>query len=358
MSLSLKRIAGVSVVLLWVGPAIAAENWAGPTISTASYLDRLEQVEVELAALKMQADNECAADSSASCENCCEDPPYGPYAGFAFVFARPHFSNGINYQETLVDGEGNALAEVRQFGYQHELTPRVWLGYVARSGLDLRARYWQFDHDGDPVDLAVPLGSPRQLTAMIGAAWGVREITAGAGHALRVDNSLEVHAADFELTQRIDFWLASATVGGGLRYGYTQQEFQAWVMPYEAYLAAREVFEGLGPTVSIELHRPMGSSGLAVFAAARGSVLFGNADLFAGEVEGGIQDVLVYDGHKSLGIGEAEIGLEWSRELAAGGSFLFRAGYEGQLWHDSGSPSFRIGDLGFEGFSLALGLSR
>jgi hypothetical protein len=357
MYVSLKRIAAASVVLLWVGPTIAAEDWAASTDSTASYLDRLEQVEAELAALKMQADSGCAAHSCDSCDSCCEDPPYGPYVGFAFVFARPYFSNNINLESALVDGAGNSMTVAIPFGYAHELTPRVWLGYVGWSGLGLRARYWQFDHDGDPFDAAIPLGFPTQLNAVIGSARGTAEISADAGEALHVVNGLEVHAADFELTQRLDFWQASATVGGGLRYAYLRQAFAAWLDPGVGVLGIRNCFEGLGPTVSIELHRPIGSRGLAVFAGARGSLLFGGADLFTGHFEV-VQDLYMHNADTLIGVGEAEIGLEWSRELPIGGSLLLRAGYEGQLWHEAGSPSFKIGDLGFEGFSLALGLSR
>ena len=59
-----------------------------------------------------------------------------------------------------------------------------------------------------------------------------------------------------------------------------------------------------------------------------------------------------------MGVGEAEVGLQWSRQLGRGASLFARFGYEGQLWHEAGSPSAWAGNLGFEGFNLALGIDR
>jgi hypothetical protein len=59
-----------------------------------------------------------------------------------------------------------------------------------------------------------------------------------------------------------------------------------------------------------------------------------------------------------MGIGEGELALEWARELASGSRLFVRGGYEGQLWHEAGSPNSPYGDLGFEGASVAFGFTR
>jgi len=57
-----------------------------------------------------------------------------------------------------------------------------------------------------------------------------------------------------------------------------------------------------------------------------------------------------------LGIGELELGLQWTRRLDNGTDVFLRGTYEGQLWSDSGTPT--LGYLGFQGFGVALGFAR
>ena len=57
-----------------------------------------------------------------------------------------------------------------------------------------------------------------------------------------------------------------------------------------------------------------------------------------------------------LGIGEIELGVQWTRTLPNGTDLLVRGTYEGQLWSDSGTPT--LGYLGFEGFGAQIGFAR
>ena len=91
----------------------------------------------------------------------------------------------------------------------------------------------------------------------------------------------------------------------------------------------------------------------------RGSLLFGNKDLDRVELNGsggGPPVVSLDQASEVLGIGEVELGLQWAQPLACGGDLMVRGTYEGQLWSDSGTPT--LGYLGFQGFGLAVGLTR
>ena len=56
-----------------------------------------------------------------------------------------------------------------------------------------------------------------------------------------------------------------------------------------------------------------------------------------------------------VGIGEVELGFEWSRPIRCG-QLNVRGTYEGQLWAEGGAPT--LGFLGFEGFGIQVGLTR
>jgi hypothetical protein len=117
-------------------------------------------------------------------------------------------------------------------------------------------------------------------------------------------------------------------------------------------------FEGVGPTIAVEVERPIGNCGLAFVGIFRGSLLFGDKDLDRVEFNGsggGPPIVTLDKASEVLGIGEIELGLQWTRKMACG-DFFVRGTYEGQLWSDSGSPT--LGYLGFEGFGIGCGLTR
>jgi len=119
-------------------------------------------------------------------------------------------------------------------------------------------------------------------------------------------------------------------------------------------------FEGVGPTVSVELRRPVGQCGLSLVAGGRGSLLFGHKNLtrlYLNPEDRATPPLLrLHNADEVVGSGQLEIGAQWDRQLARGGSLFVRASYEGQLWADAGAPTLTF--LGFEGFNLTLGIAR
>jgi hypothetical protein len=251
------------------------------------------------------------------------------------------------------------------FDFDHSASSRVWLGYVGCSGLGLRARYWQFDQAGDPISFGI---QDAVIEANVGSYWEDWDLRSGS---LDINFGLELHAVDFEVTQGFDFCTAGAVLSGGLRYARVMQSYSAMCTHVESGVDDYQldhVFEGYGPTVALELHRPVGCRDLALFGSFRGSVLFGdvasNVQDLEYEVPGGPllenDDIYCYAGDNVVGILEAQIGVELTRQLPRGANLLVRLGYEGQIWDGIGSPCEPQGGppLGFEGLILDLGLSR
>ena len=94
-----------------------------------------------------------------------------------------------------------------------------------------------------------------------------------------------------------------------------------------------------------------------IYGSGRGSVVFG--DMVVAGTD--LNDPYFGETDEVLAISEVEIGVEYIRQLSGGSSVLLRAGYEGQIWHEAGSPNVMTGaaeSIGFEGFSFALGFMR
>lgn len=364
MRIELRRMALSAVITALAAPCFGGEYRLASLIGEdpAATTQRLDQIEAELAALGSRLDGipqQCGSTSCAGCD-CCPTP--GAYAGFAFVFARPHF--GENYSYRISDVTGPIFRRTLvPFPTAHEVTPRIWVGYLGTSGFGMRYRYWQFDHGGaqvSPVDpgwewAAVAYsGLPGPLTR---ESWP--EVRSANGGRLAVSYGLEVHASDLELTQRVVFCDIAINFTGGVRYGRIDQDYQA-TGAFDDLVVGYRDFKGLGPIVGLDWRRPVGSWG--IFGGVRGSLLFGETDLHIDairfEYDPRYHSFDWNDSAAIIGVAEAEIGVEWTRTLASGAILFLRFGYEGQLWLDAGSPNSPNGNLGFEGFSLAFGFDR
>jgi hypothetical protein len=116
---------------------------------------------------------------------------------------------------------------------------------------------------------------------------------------------------------------------------------------------------GTGLTFSLQGLRPIGDSGFALYAVARGSTLWGETQSFAGSSAG-------YDSFYGSGtstatgfgrlndqtyyIAEAQGGVQWSRYSRwFNGRFFARAGFEYQWWRglvNQANAAVSAGDLG------------
>jgi len=369
MPMFLKWTLAVSLVL--TASRALADDQSEAEVWAVSYSDRLEEVEAELGAVRTQLESrsECGGCSSspsrcAPCPPCCCQA-CGLYAGYAFVFAKPRFGTAAAYSVYEYGDDQETSTEVG-FDFDYELSPRIWLGYAGPGGLGVRARYWEFDHAGNPFSLECTERSvyyESWAAAHYAFSWASAEI----GETMDIRYGLELDVADFEVTQQINFRRASIVASGGIRYARMAQDFHTRVTVTATgelleQVDANRVFEGLGPTIALALRRPIGSRGLALFGTVRGSVLLGETNARLDELQVRSEDEYDgrYDTDDVIGVGEAEIGVEWVGPLAEGICLLLRSGYQGQIWVDADAPnnSFYGTPLGFDGFSFAIGLSR
>ncbi len=239
--------------------------------------------------------------------------------GFDVLFLKAY---GNSYDQMVQEElSGDSVAPGNNF----EVSPRVWFGYVGPSGFGVRSRWFQHQHD---------------LTAGTG--------TFGEGEGLSVGrNYLDVYAIDLDFMQQLHLGYWDLNGGAGIRAGGVKR---STTIEFVDSFGSR--FEGVGPTAFVELKRPIASSGFSLVANARGALLFGNGRWFetlADEASG--SDITV-------GVGEVQLGAEYSRELGYGVTGFAQCVWEGQLWSNATQMLLHRDDLGLMGMALNFGIAR
>jgi len=237
----------------------------------------------------------------------------GWYSGVEAVYVKPYFEEGVAASPS----------------YDFEVSPRVWLGYQTSSGLGWRVRYWQFDHDANPV--VDPLDGLER-------------------------HSLQAQVLDLDVTQFLSFGGFEMTASGGVRYARFKAD------SFDATNGTMNTdFEGIGPTLALDMRRPLGNR-LSLIANGRTSVLFGDTRLQRADdpVFGAFTVTKDDDLVCSL---ETQVGFEYVL-FGNGRRLALRALMEGQLWGMAFEQPDELGPAtgdaghddmgGFFGFTLGL----
>jgi hypothetical protein len=296
----------------------------------------------------------------------CEETG-GIVAGFGFVFLKPRFNNNVAFSVTDTTNFPNTFSTQRSFDFDHEVTPRIWLGYVGSSGFGGRLRYWEFDHHGDAQSFTDPgaglfsVTGPATLTATGGLTAGGFP---GPGDSVVASTGIEAYTIDAELSQAIDCCDWRVDLGGGFRHAaYSQDYTLTATNAGGALIGSSDVqhrFDGVGPTIFAEARRPLGNTGLALLATGRASILYGDTKFQASDSQfGAFTDTASFRDSTTLRIGEIQLGAEWATTLDGGSNLFVQAAWEAQIWEGTGNATSATGDdLGLTGVSLSFGIAR
>ncbi|MEN6494844.1 MAG: Lpg1974 family pore-forming outer membrane protein [Thermoguttaceae bacterium] len=259
----------------------------------------------------------------------------GLAGGAEVAFLRPYVGDLQGVSVELLTNSASYRSDSNTF----DPSWRLWLGYVSPTGGGVRARYWQFDHD---------------------LAAETFDTTVG-GDALSGRGRLNMYSIDVEFMQRFDFETFSINGTAGMRVANIDRSFSmtsAGGGGDPSTLSLSNQYDGIGPTLSGEFRRPIGSGGLAVLVNSRGTLLFGSrkVNLVIPEDLAGFPDFpqisITGEDDSFLAVGEIQMGFEWSRELSNGSRVFTNALWEGQAWGSNSSMA------GLTGFIVGLGLAR
>jgi hypothetical protein len=259
-----------------------------------------------------------------------------------------------------------------------EVAPLVWLGYVNDDGFGGRVRWWTFREGTDQIMSLPPFvgdifignttpipGNPShpviavtgtQATIASAAPLGLQAFgdTVGVQHgaeatAVAVTTELYLQVGDVEAVQEFRACGCNFLFAGGVRLAKIDQTYNAYDFQSGSPLAQRRLlssynFKGIGPTVALDVRRPLGETGLSLYSMARGSVVFGDATQTASfggeELRNDDPNPQFATEHRTraIPVAELELGTEYGRNVR--GSWLFvQIGLVGQEWFGAGSAS-------------------
>jgi hypothetical protein len=255
------------------------------------------------------------------------------------------------------------------------VAPLVWLGYVNEDGFGGRVRWWTF-REGTTQTVNLPpfvgdifIGNTtgksshpviavtgNQATVVSAVPLGLEAFgdTVGIQHgaeatSFNVTTALYLQVGDVEAIQGFRAGGCCFLFAGGVRLAMIDQTYNAYDGQSGSPLAQRNLlssynFMGAGPTLAVELRRPIGETGLSAFGMARGSVVFGNANqnaiFFGQELRNDDPNPQIATQHRAraIPVADLEAGLEYGWNV--GHSRLFaQIGLVGQEWFGAGSAS-------------------
>ncbi len=218
--------------------------------------------------------------------------------------------------------------------FDHEATPRFWLGYETCDGLSFRWRYWQYDHTTSAVD---------------------------AKRQYYVEAGLAAEDFDFEIAQRADLGNWEFELAGGARYAKLSDDLR---ISWDGDLVLWERgFEGGGPTFALAARRPLALPGFGLVADFRASFIYGDtrAELLETVDDQIITEIWTAVDDQVTEIYEIQVGADWSCMTRGGWELTGRLVLEGQVWALAPGPApldaFDT-TIGFVGPSFSLAIER
>jgi hypothetical protein len=217
--------------------------------------------------------------------------------------------------------------------FDHETTPRFWLGLESCDGLAFRIRYWQYDHSASAVDV-------------------------GAGYY--VDAGLQAEDLDFEVAQSGYFCNWEFEIAGGARWAKIADDLN--INDGGTLASWARSFEGGGPTFALGVRRELGIGNLALVGNFRASLIYGDTYLaLSDDVLDVTEDITATIDDHLVEIYEIQVGAEWSRMMCGGYRVAGRVVLEAQAWELAPGPG-PLGlfdtNIGFVGPSFSLAIER
>lgn len=303
--------------------------------------------------------------------------------GINFQIVQPFFQNNPAFhflsasREVISEANFNVVDIQSQKDVSHkmDLAPEFYLGYVMDSGLGFRTRFWFFDQSTKqsvttpPTSVAdLTLSFPVSSAAPIGLDIDTRDNN--LRDSMTVKTKLKTQIWDGIITKSYDVLNSTLVVGGGARYAYMSQAYDAFetqepgetldirvnppvpqfITEHKKTLVSGHNFWGWGPVIMLEDRVTLGR-GFSLVGLARGSAVFGPAKQEASKtlLVRGTQNgneilnenafVQRKNTHQSvLEIIEAELGIEYNK-LWGKGRLSAQLSAVAQEWIGGGSAS-------------------
>lgn len=294
-----------------------------------------------------------------ACDDACQSAERPIYFGrYEALIGLPHYSD-TQPGATIVDG---GLTRVEPFDYDLIYAQRVVAGFESTKGPGGQLQYFHLNADSNSLLVPQPsAGSTISGSYVVPGAGPFTTVTPEGGR-LEANANQEISSFNVEAFKRI-YWPIS-TLSGGLGLSYTNLDQDVRYAQFSSLngttasstMAGRRSFEGVGPTFSLQYHRPIGHSHFAAIGGIHAALLFGSDDW---EV---LRDnARIYETHASRVMTNVNLslGAEYIKpvNLCNNSHIFIRTTIEGQNWLNVGSFQSINSDFGFISGNLAIGLS-
>ncbi len=282
----------------------------------------------------------------------------GFYAGAAAVWSKPHFKEAFEYSET---NTATGQQTLHPFQFDYKVTPKIWIGFKNSEGIGVKASYWSFDADGETrnnISDGITLFGAHAVTVIFPA----NIFTFAPGDTLQTSSNLQAQITNLYATYSTNAHDIEINGGIGLRYARLRQTLAASVSGLiPRSLNWERAYDGVGPSVALDLKKRIGCRGLSAIAKGSGALLYGTKTIdrtVFGDVSSPPASpfLMLDEADEVVGIGEFGFGIEWARTMRTGAELAVTGTYDGQLWAEAGAPT--LGFLGFQGYGLGVELRR
>jgi len=301
------------------------------------------------------------------------------------MFLSPRFESNPAYTafevRPLPGGVNQQVRRIEEFDFGLSASPRVWLAWESDNGIGARVRWWRYEGSDDLTTVNAPIvpGAPLIAARTITSASPLMAITppttfpavnsvqilgvAAPPDVLRFDASLCLDVWDFEGTfgnLKLADW--SLLLAGGVRYASISQEYRAELTgAVPQFLHSTQSYNGIGPLMSAEASRPLGTWGFGVYGVYRMAFLFGeHTHDVLGRTVGFIPPLAlaINDDQASRNRFfpwfEVELGVEWARKMGRVEPFA-QVGVQAQTL-PLGSGASDYGNMGMIGCVMNAGV--
>ncbi len=279
--------------------------------------------------------------------NCCAPLQWHLLAGVGLYAMEAHFDSNMAYgiQGTAnrstgpipPGSAGTRVAERIDIDQHTVVAPQVWLGFLSDDGLGVRVRYWYFREGTNQAFNGGNGGSGGVNSTLLFSAAPLGLSLINGTSTMVATSKLQLQVVDAEGLLNLNAAKWDILFSGGVRFAQIDQAYNAFVpQSGDNTLLSSNTFSGAGPTLALELHRPICGSCLSLYGNVRYSLVFGSGQQQASVPD---QNADAQDHrHVGIGIAEMELGLEFKRMV--GRYQLFgQLAVVGQNWSGAGSAS-------------------